>query len=117
MSEWLLRAVLGGAIVCAFAATGEMFKPKTFAGMFGAAPSVALVTLGMAFPKHAPAYVATEARSMILGALGLGAYSVVSIAIARWRAVPIWIGAIACWVTWIAASFGLRLVMQRIGIG
>jgi hypothetical protein len=35
----LIRFVLGGLIVSAFAVVSEMFKPKTFAGLFGAAPS------------------------------------------------------------------------------
>ena len=42
MRELVLRFVLGGAIVCTFAALGTVFKPKTLAGTFGAAPSVAI---------------------------------------------------------------------------
>ena len=41
MGEIILRFILGGAIVSAFAAMGDMLKPKSFAGLFGAAPSVA----------------------------------------------------------------------------
>ena len=61
--ELVLRFLLGGAIVCAFALAGELFKPKRFSGMLGAAPSVALASLGLAFAEHGPGYVATEARS------------------------------------------------------
>ena len=44
-------------------------KPKSFAGLFGAAPSVALATLALAVHKHGPAYGSIEGRSMILGAI------------------------------------------------
>jgi hypothetical protein len=40
MREILLRIVIGGAVVSAFAILGDLLKPKSFAGIFGAAPSV-----------------------------------------------------------------------------
>ena len=46
--ERLLRAVIGGVVVSAFALLGDVFQPKRFAGLFGAAPSVALASLGLA---------------------------------------------------------------------
>jgi len=45
MPDWLLRVVLGGAVVSTFALLGDVLKPKSFAGLFGAAPCVALATL------------------------------------------------------------------------
>ena len=45
MSQILIRFIIGGMIVSAFAIIGDVLKPKTFAGLFGAAPSVALATL------------------------------------------------------------------------
>ena len=38
MTELLLRFVIGGTLVCLFAFLGDLFKPKSFAGLFGAAP-------------------------------------------------------------------------------
>jgi hypothetical protein len=35
MKEILVRMVLGGSLVSAFAALGDVFKPKRFAGLFG----------------------------------------------------------------------------------
>ena len=54
MKETLLRFFIGGAVVSAFALLGDLFKPKSFAGLFGAAPSVALATLGLdgAYPTR-----------------------------------------------------------------
>jgi hypothetical protein len=45
MWEIVVRFIAGGFIISVFALIGDVLKPKTFAGLFGAAPSVALVTL------------------------------------------------------------------------
>lgn len=54
---------------------GSVLRPKTFAGLFGAAPSVALATLVLTFHKDGQAYAALEGRSMILGAIAMAAYA------------------------------------------
>jgi hypothetical protein len=46
--EYIIRFPAGGIVVSAFALLGDILRPKSFAGLFGAAPSVALVTLGLA---------------------------------------------------------------------
>jgi len=81
--ELLVRFVLGGLIVSVFAAIGEAFQPKTFSGLFGAAPSVALASLALAFHQHDATYVATLARWMIVGALALFVYCAVCVVIVR----------------------------------
>ena len=55
---------------------GDVFRPKSFAGLFGAAPSVGLATLAIAFWNQGPAYAALEGRSMMIGSLALCLYSV-----------------------------------------
>jgi hypothetical protein len=47
VKDLILRFVIGGIVVSAFAALGDVLKPKSFAGLFGAAPSIALATLGL----------------------------------------------------------------------
>ena len=49
MLQYLFRFLMGGMIVSLFASLGDVLKPKSFAGLFGAAPSVALATLGSQF--------------------------------------------------------------------
>src|SRR4051794_13043641 len=71
-----MRFLIGGAVVSLFAIMGDLLRPKSFAGLFGAAPSVALATLGLAFFKEGSDYVSLEGRSMIVGALALAAYSI-----------------------------------------
>ena len=44
MLEYGLRFLAGVVAVSAFAALGETLRPKSFAGLFGAAPSIALAT-------------------------------------------------------------------------
>jgi len=75
MSQILVRFLVGGAVVSAFAIMGDLLKPKSFAGLFGAAPSVALATLGLTIATEGASYGANEARSMIAGAVAFTAYA------------------------------------------
>jgi len=75
MGELVARFLIGGVIVSFFAVLAEMFRPKSFAGLFGAAPSVALATIGITVASHGKAYAALEARSMICGALAFLLYA------------------------------------------
>ena len=53
MGELLARFLIGGVIVSFFAVLGEMFRPKSFAGLFGAAPSIALLPSASPLPATA----------------------------------------------------------------
>lgn len=75
MKEILIRFLIGGVAVSFFSVLGDVFKPKSFAGLFGAAPSVALATLGLAIMKDGREYAATEAGSMIAGSVAFFVYS------------------------------------------
>lgn len=75
MKEILIRFLIGGVVVSFFAVLGDVFKPKSFAGLFGAAPSVALATLALTVAKDGPQYTAIEARFMILSAVAFFAYA------------------------------------------
>lgn len=76
--EYLIRFVVGGFVVSVFALLGGILKPKSFAGLFGAAPSVALATIGLTLIKEGRHYAAVEARSMIIGAIAFGIYAFLS---------------------------------------
>src|SRR5208282_1351416 len=62
MAELVFRFLIGGAVVSIFAVLAEVFKPKSFAGLFGAAPSIALATIGITIAHYGKAYAATEAH-------------------------------------------------------
>ena len=53
MLEYGLRFLAGGIAVSTFAALGDSLRPKSFAGLFGAAPSIALATLLITLRKRA----------------------------------------------------------------
>lgn len=107
MQESLVRFLLGGAIVTAFSMLGEPFKPKTFAGIFGAAPSVALAVLALTFHTQGAAFVAVETRSMLLGAIAFVGYSTTSMVIVDRNTLPVWLGTALSWTVWLAMTFGL----------
>ena len=112
MIQLIVRFLVGGAVVSVFAMAGDMLKPKSFAGLFGAAPSVALATLGLTIASNGLSYAQMEARSMMAGAIALFAYaSVVSWVMMRKElkalmvtvcAMPIWFAsAFALWFIWL----------------
>lgn len=68
MADLIIRFIIGGVIVSLFAIIGDVLRPKSFAGLFGAAPSIALATIGLTIAKNGAEYASIEARSMILGA-------------------------------------------------
>lgn len=75
MTDILIRFLIGGVVVSVFAVIGDVFRPKSFAGLFGAAPSVALATIFLTIRKERPQYASTEARSMIAGAIAFFVYA------------------------------------------
>ena len=92
MSQILARFIVGGAIVSAFAVVGDVLKPKSFAGLFGAAPSVALATLAMTVMSEGPSYASIEGRSMMAGAIAFCAYaSLVSHMLMRYQFQALWV--------------------------
>jgi hypothetical protein len=113
MNELVVRFLIGGAVISVFALLGEVLRPKSFAGLFGAAPSLALATVGLTIAREGKGYVAVEARSMMLGAIAFCVYAYgVSWALMRYRRsalattlflMPVWLG----------VSFGLWWVLLR----
>lgn len=110
-SELLLRFVFGGVIVSAFAVIGDIVRPKSFAGLFAAAPSVALASLGLAFHTHTAERVVLETRSMLIGAVALGVYSLVVGQLLKRRGWNTVVAAGASWAVWAAVAFGLWAVV------
>lgn len=111
--EMLARFVVGGALVSVFALLGDMFRPKSFAGLFAAAPSVALATMLLTLRKEGAAYVALEARSMLWGAVAFWLYATaVSRLLARHRARPIVVTLAALPLWLVCAGVGWALFIR-----
>jgi len=83
LTDIVIRFVVGGVIVSLFSVLGDLVKPKSFAGIFGAAPSVALATIVLTVVKQGRVYVSVEARSMILGAIAFLVYACMVMRILR----------------------------------
>lgn len=112
MIEILVRFIIGGIVVSFFALLGDLFKPKSFAGLFGAAPSVALASVGLTVLKHGHEYAAIEARSMVLGGVAFLVYAfVVTQLLARWqwRTLRATLPTLAAWLAVAFASWYLVL--------
>jgi hypothetical protein len=111
--DYVIRFIAGGLIVSLFALAGDILRPKSFAGLFSAAPSVALVTLALAFSRQVGGYVATEGRSMILGAIALAVYSMLVCQLlirARCSALTATLAATAAWL-------GVAIVLKQALLG
>ena len=107
MTEYVVRFLVGGIVVSAFAMLGDMLRPKSFAGLFGAAPSVALATLGIAVYRHGADYAAQQTWAMTAGAIALAVYGLVVCQLllrARLRAAP---ATLLSLVVWLIVAFGL----------
>jgi uncharacterized membrane protein (GlpM family) len=107
MGETLVRFVIGGLFVSTFAVLGDSLKPKSFAGLFGAAPSVALATLLLTVHSQGSDYAATETHSMIFGAIAFFVYvSAVCYVIMRFKSAAS-IAASALILVWLAVALGI----------
>jgi hypothetical protein len=108
--EYVVRFLIGGLAVSAFALLGDILRPKSFAGLFGAAPSVALATLGISLIQHGSSYAATQGRAMVWGAIALFIYSILVCQLLtrrHWNALPATIAALAAWLF---VALGLHLL-------
>jgi hypothetical protein len=64
MSQIIIRFLVSGIVVSAFALIGDLFKLKSFAGLFGAAPSVALAVRFKVEVGHARLFRRTRWRGL-----------------------------------------------------
>ena len=71
MLQLLLKALNGGIVVSLFALVGELVRPKRFAGVFSAAPSVALANLLVAILFMGHLEGERNSEGMVLGAAAM----------------------------------------------
>ena len=112
MDTFVIRFLIGGVVVSLFAALGDILRPKSFAGLFGAAPSIALATVGLTIFQDGKAYAALECRSMMLGAVAFFAYALlVGWVLRRYKPHALF-ASLALMPTWFAISFGLWFLFE-----
>jgi hypothetical protein len=109
--EHILRFLAGGIAVSGFAALSDVLRPKSFAGLFGAAPSIALATISLTLSQNGAPFAAVEARSMIIGALAMGTYSWTVCVLIKKLSMSSLSATTAALPLWLAVAFGLTKIL------
>jgi uncharacterized membrane protein (GlpM family) len=106
----VIKGLNGGLFVVAFALLGEALEPKRFAGLFAAAPSVALANLTVVLVTKTHRDGVDNVMGMTVGAIGFVGYALLARrlmdSLGTARGVTL---AIAIWLAVAAAGFGLFL--------
>lgn len=103
------KALLGGTLVSVFAVLGHVLRPKWFAGLFGAAPSVAIASLSLTVLDKGNHVAAIAAGGMCFGAAGFVAFGIcVRPLLGRYHALAA--TSVSC-VIWILVAVGAYLVV------
>lgn len=107
----LVQALAGGVLVVVFALMGQVLEPKRFAGIFSAAPSIAIAGLAVTVLAVGDGPAARAAHGMLFGAAGFVAFSVlVRPLIGRMSVVPA--SLLGC-VAWTVVAVGGYLLAFR----
>jgi uncharacterized membrane protein (GlpM family) len=106
-----IKAVNGGLFVVAFALLSEVLAPKRFAGLFSAAPSVALANMTVVLVTKDHHAVQENALGMVVGAVGFVVFALVARRlVARFDAI---VGSALACVAWLAvAGFGYAVALR-----
>jgi uncharacterized membrane protein (GlpM family) len=110
--EVFIRFLMGGLFVSAFSVLADSLKPKSFAGLFGAAPSVALATLVLTIHSQGAMYAMAEAHSMLFGAIAFLVYAYTVCQLTMRYKLRASVAASASILVWLVIAFGLA-----VGIG
>ena len=113
MGDILLRSLIGGVVVSAFAVLGDMIKPNSLGGTTAAAPAIALASMGLMLHQQGKAYTALEARSMVAGAIAFLVYATLVSYVEMRRKPRAVVSASALMVVWFGVAAALWAVWLR----
>jgi uncharacterized membrane protein (GlpM family) len=106
-----IKGLAGGSLVLAFALLSQGLEPKRFAGLFSAAPAVAIAGLTVTLLDKAAHDAHQASAGMIAGGAGMAAYAAAVIPLLRrtraWVASTV---ALGVW-TVVAAVLALPLLL------
>ena len=112
--EYIARFVVGGLLVCVFALISEICKPKQFAGIFSAAPSVLLAGLIITLMTKGASHAVLTAEGAIAGAVGMIFFCIIATPlIKRYRAL---VGSLLSLIGWFVVSF-VTFVLVSLAMG
>jgi uncharacterized membrane protein (GlpM family) len=98
----LLRGLVGGTFVAAFAVLSELVRPKSFAGVFGAAPSIALASLLVTIADKGEQAARIQSLSMVLASFAMLAYCLTAVVtLDRFGALR---GSALAFVSWVVVA-------------
>lgn len=106
----LLKGLVGGSLVVAFALLSEALEPKRFAGLFGAAPAIAIPSLAIVLITKGRHDAQASTVGMLAGCLGMLCYALATIGLLRSRLPPIACSAVGM-LAWVASTAGLAAVL------
>jgi uncharacterized membrane protein (GlpM family) len=106
-----VKAAAGGTLVVAFALLSQALSPKRFAGLFSAAPAVALAGLAVTLLDKGSHEAHQNAAGTIAGSIGMAAYAAAVVPLLRrTRAAAAAVLALAVWVV-VAAVIEIPLLL------
>jgi uncharacterized membrane protein (GlpM family) len=106
-----IKGLAGGTLVVAFALLSQGLEPKRFAGLFSAAPAVALAGLTVTLLDKSAHDAHQSAVGMIAGGVGMAVYAAAVIPLLRrTRPAPASLSAIGVW-TLVAAIVAVPLLV------
>ena len=110
-----MKAVNGGLLVVVFALVGEVLKPKRFAGLFGAAPSVALANLAVISLVEGVGASRVSSIGMISGGAAMVLCCLVGVpTVRRFGALA---GSVLMWGAWLVAGGAIYVgLMPALGL-
>src|SRR5947207_9452198 len=79
----VIKGLAGGGLVVTFALVSQGLSPKRFAGLFSAAPAVALAGLTIVLLDKGPHDAHQNAVGMLAGSAGMIAYAAVAVPLLR----------------------------------
>ncbi len=107
----IVKGLAGGSLVLAFAVLSETLSPKRFAGLFSAAPAVAIAGLAIASLDKGSHDAHEAAVGMIAGAVGMVAYAAAAVPLLRrMRASRAAVAALGAWLV-VAAVVAVPLLV------
>jgi len=83
-----IKGLAGGSLVTLFALLSEGLSPKRFAGLFSAAPAVAIASLTIVLLDKGSHDAHQNAVGMVAGAAGMIAYALTAIPLLRRLSAP-----------------------------
>ena len=110
--EILARFLVDGVVISLFALSGDVLKPKSFAGLFSAAPSVALATLALTIVTKGKSYAAIEAHFMVIGAMAFFAYAFCVTHLLMKRHLSTLAVSVSSLLVWFGVAFGLWSIVR-----